>query len=143
MRLQRLAVLALAMLMGVDKALGEDAKKDLEKLQGEWELVSAELKGKDITNGGKRAFRLTIKGKKFVLQSHGTKLDVTFRMDSAKTPKTIDCEPKCQKTLLGSFAFEGDKLKLSLLPAGEGRPKGFTTDAKTNQVTFVVKRKKP
>src|SRR5690349_20776763 len=116
MRFQVLAVLALGMLIGIDKALAEDVKKDLEKRHGDGDLVSAEMKGKDVTRLGKQAFRMTIKDKKFVLQFGGNRLEFTFRINSAKSPKEIDFDPDEVKPALGIFAFEGDKLKLSWLP---------------------------
>jgi uncharacterized protein (TIGR03067 family) len=141
MKFPRLALLTLAMLIESGWALAEDTK-DLEKLQGDWDLVSAETKGKDITKVAKQSFSMKIKGKKFRLESGGNLLQFTFRVNSAKSPKEIDFKTAAALTALGIFAFDGDKLKLSWLPAGKGRPKGFATDAKTNQFTFVVKRKK-
>jgi uncharacterized protein (TIGR03067 family) len=142
MKFPRLAVLTLAMLIGPGRALAEEAKKDLEKLQGDWDLVSAETKSKDITNVAKKNFSMKIKGNKFVLETGGNLLEFIFRLNSAKSPKEVDFKTAAGGTALGIFAFDGDKLKLSWLPNGKGRPKGFTTDAKTNQYTFVVKRKK-
>jgi uncharacterized protein (TIGR03067 family) len=143
MRFQRKAFLALAMVIGVVKAFGEDAKKDMEKLQGDWDLVSAERRGKDITNNIKREFSMNIKGKKFVVEFGGNRYFFTIRVNSAKSPKEIDLGlATTAKRALGIYALEGDKLKISWVPVGQGRPKGFATNAKTNQTTLVVKRKK-
>jgi uncharacterized protein (TIGR03067 family) len=143
MRFQRLGFLTLAMIIGPGRALAEDAKKDLEKLQGNWVLVSAETKGKDITNNVKREFSMNIKGKKFVVEFGGNRFVRTIRVNSAKSPKEIDLGlPTTAKRELGIYALEGDKLKISWVTLGQGRPKGFATNAKTDQTTLVVKRKK-
>jgi uncharacterized protein (TIGR03067 family) len=142
MSFHRFAVLALAMLMEPNKGLGDDAKKDLQKLQGEWNLVSAAIKGKDVTDRAKREFRMTIKGKKFVLHIGGNKLAYTFRVNSTTSPKEIDFDPDHVRPVLGIFAFEDNKLKISWVARGMERPKGFAYNGESEQVTLIVKPKK-
>jgi uncharacterized protein (TIGR03067 family) len=141
MRLPLLLILSVGFLVGAEKPLGHAVKKDLEKLQGKWDLVSAEMNGKDVTNFGKNSFSMMIKDRKLLLEFGGNKLDLEFQLDPTKVPKEITFTTSGSgKSFYGIYAIDGGKLKLSWLQVGKGKPKSFTTQAKTPQVTFVVRR---
>src|SRR4051812_14934800 len=81
--------LAVAALSAAD---AEDAKKDLEKMQGTWLLVAGERDGKKFTEEEVKKTKLIIKGDTFRIPKSdvGTSQEGTFKIDPSKKPKEID-----------------------------------------------------
>ena len=80
-----------------DEKKGKQAKTDLEKLQGEWRVVSRTVEGEETKYTAKDANTLTVKGSSMLLtNSEGLltnsegKDHFRFRLDEAKSPKTFD-----------------------------------------------------
>jgi uncharacterized protein (TIGR03067 family) len=90
MRLHILAVFAAALLLSAVPVLADD-KKDLNELQGTWEVTAMFADGKAEADKEKGT-TLFIKGDKITLvRSEGkVKRNFTFKLDSAKNPKAID-----------------------------------------------------
>ena len=89
-----------------DEKKGEQAKTDLEKLQGKWQLVARTKDGRkqfivsNLLEGGYGAEMLTVKGSSLLLsESDGSTL-TRFRVDEAKSPKAIDMLPVTGEKLL-------------------------------------------
>src|SRR2546430_16370780 len=82
-------VLAVGTLIAAD---AEDAKKDLEKLQGTWALVAGERDGKKFTEEGVKKTMLFIKGDTFRIpeSSAATSEAGTIKIDPSKKPKEMD-----------------------------------------------------
>ena len=66
----------------------QDAKKELDALQGEWNADSVEKDGKKVPLGS--GPKLTIKGDQWVVKVGNIEEKITFKIDPTKTPKTID-----------------------------------------------------
>src|SRR5262245_1090369 len=69
----------------------QDTKKELEKTQGEWTMVSMETKGAKAPDEVVMQYKLTIKGDQWTvttLKGGGGK--AKFKIDPSKTPRTID-----------------------------------------------------
>ena len=144
MRLQVMMVLVAGFLIAAD-----DPKKEAEKLQGTWRLVSLEVDGKKATKGEiKKEQKMVVKGDKFtstVDDKHSFK--GTFKLDPAKKPKAVDAavtEGQYKgKTLLGIYEVEGDMLRACYAPPGKERPTEFASKEGSGNHLYVYKREKP
>jgi uncharacterized protein (TIGR03067 family) len=127
-----------------DKA--EAVKKELEKLQGEWQLTTAERDGKKIPADQFKDELVTIKGD-VITVTKGGKLMQTSRLtlDLTTSPKTFvrevtDGVNKGMK-YHGIYELEGDTLTDCYTVADKERPKEFSS--KNGARLFVSKRVKP
>jgi len=124
----------------------DEAKKDLEKLQGEWVMAALEVNGKPVPEEKVRGTILTIKGDKYTLGVKDAKHEVTIKLDPAQKPKAIDMlfpdgtnVPKVGK---GIYKIEGDTFVLCRSQATEGaRPTDFATTPDTGYFMVTWKRK--
>src|SRR5262249_45082885 len=129
----------------------EDAKKEKEKLQGTWKVVTIEEKGQSKEEDDAR---LVFDGDEFTVKK-GDQVFVKgkFKLDPSKDPKAIDLEiteatkPGLDgKTSLAIYALDKDDkdgLKLCLgEPGGTDRPKEFSGAAETKCVFLTLKREK-
>jgi uncharacterized protein (TIGR03067 family) len=123
---------------------GDAAKRDKEKLQGNWKATEG-------ISGGKKAeveVRMTFQGDKvwMVAGGGGGSFRGTYSIDPRKSPATVDFIPSPElneKTVLAIYELKGDELKIchTLLHKGGERPKSFEATAKT--VLLTLKRQKP
>ena len=83
-------LIAVVVLVAADA--GDDAaKKDLEKFQGNWQLISAERDGKTTPQEDAKKITLTIQGNKFVLRKDAVIIsEGKMTLDPTKKPKEID-----------------------------------------------------
>src|SRR6185369_12616993 len=83
-----------ALLVGALLAAGpgnDAAKKDLEKFQGTWQLISAERDGKKSPDKEAKNFKLSIQGDKFILRMDSVIIsEGTMTLDPTKRPKEVD-----------------------------------------------------
>lgn len=131
-------LLIAALLVGADD---DQAKKDLESMQGNWKLVSLEIEGKkqDKPQPGS----MTIKGNKLTHPGEGGKVEEgTFTLDPTKKPKAMDMKSSSttgkEMSISAIYSIEGDTLKLCL--GKKDRPTEFKA-AKDN-VLLVFERDK-
>jgi uncharacterized protein (TIGR03067 family) len=127
---------------------GDDEKA----LQGTWRAVSIEAEG--VKNPVEGPYTLTFQeGKVHQLHktTNGADFHYTLKLDSGKSPKTIDMtitqagsekdKGEVGKTILGVYALEGDELKLCTDPTV--RPTAFDTKGKgPDTVLMMLKREK-
>jgi uncharacterized protein (TIGR03067 family) len=142
MRLQLLVVLGTGLLLGADDK--EEAKQELDKLQGTWILTSVETKGQELPKEKIKPNTLVIKGDKFIRSSDGNPLpEATFTIDPTKKPKWIDQVFKDKEgkpvTRPGLYELDGDTLKLAF---DKERPKELKTAPDSNLNITVYKREK-
>jgi uncharacterized protein (TIGR03067 family) len=139
-------VLATGLLIAAD----DDAKKkELEKMQGTWQVVGVEANGEKAPKERveKANLRLTIKGNKYVYKAGDKDVgEGSFEIDVAKNPKTIDVsgttkDGKVEKTI-GIYELKGDTMRVCFVPAGEERPKEFATKADSKAAILEYKRTK-
>jgi uncharacterized protein (TIGR03067 family) len=128
-------------------AQSNDGSKDLEALQGTWRLVTGEIGGRKMTAEELKQAKLVFKGDHYtVRRGTGPTVVGTAKLNSAKTPKTIDITdvngPYEGKTLLGIYAVKGDELKECFAPPGEARPAKFVTQTGSSQFLHVWKHMK-
>ena len=124
----------------------DEAKKDLENLQGEWVMAALEVNGKPVPEEKIRDTILTIKDDRYVTMVKGMKHEVSFKLDPSQKLKTIDMYfpdgtnlPKVGK---GIYKLEGDTFVLCRSQATDGaRPTEFGTWPDTGYFMVTWKRK--
>jgi uncharacterized protein (TIGR03067 family) len=134
-----LAALALAA-----PAKDDAAAKELEKLEGTWQLISAENDGKKMADKQAKNVRVTIKGGKHTV-TFGEKpvaKDIAFTIDPTKTPKAVDDILPDGGMIRGIYELNGDTLRSCVAAPGKDRPKEFTGKAGSGQTLRVFKRVK-
>lgn len=139
-------LLATALLAGCGK---QEAQSDKDKLQGTWQMVSAERMGKPIPDPEKQ--KLVIEGDTLTSKlGDEVMFKGKIKLDPSKKPKTLDMEftEDAQGYKKGQvsqciYVIEGDTLKFcNAAPGVDDRPKEFSTNEKKNHMLFVFKREK-
>ena len=123
----------------------QDTRKELEKLQGEWTMVSMETKGMKARDDVVKQYKLTIKGDQWTVTTlKGVGGKATFKIDPSKNPKTIDLTFEFNKKgtpSRGIYKLEGDTLTLCRTAGDRERPKEFKTTEEAG-ILVVWKRAK-
>jgi uncharacterized protein (TIGR03067 family) len=126
---------------------GDPVKKDMRKLQGTWKVVSVEMDGKKQSDEKLKSATMTVEGNKYLVEVGGKTVEQgTFKIDPAKTPKTIDVTATQGKgkgnTYHGIYEIKGDTAKDCFAQEGKERPTEFKTRAGSGWVLRVYKRQK-
>jgi uncharacterized protein (TIGR03067 family) len=125
-------ILMAGLLLAADDPKQAAINKDLDKLQGEWEVVSAERDGKTIPPEQFKTERITIQGDLMTVTKDGKVLQRSKRvLDPSTTPKSFVCEvmegvnkgDKCH----GIYEVEGDTFKECRVKADKERPREFSS----------------
>jgi uncharacterized protein (TIGR03067 family) len=123
----------------------EDAiKKEMAKLEGTWQLVSAETDGKQLPEEQAKQIRVVIKGTSHTVY-FGDKAvveGVAFRVDPTTTPKQVEDTLKDGKKIRGIYELDGDTLRSCVAPPEKGAPTEFTGKAGSGQTLRIFKRVK-
>ena len=117
-------------------AAEDDAKKDLEKMQGEWKVTAFEFSGAKIPKEETDKLSVSIKGSELTPVS---KTAVTIKLDATTTPRQITLTDKT-KTQYGIYEITGDTIKMCLGFDEAGRPKAFATEKDSK--TFMLSLEK-
>jgi len=142
----RAMLLLTATLLVAGEAPTEDAaRKELEKLQGTWQLVSAETDGKKVPEDRVKMIKLVIKGNTHTVffGDDPVAKDIAFKIDPTKMPKQSDDTLPDGKTIRGIYELDGDMLKSYVAGIDKERPTEFTSKAGTGNTLRVFKRVKP
>ncbi len=127
------------------------ATTDAEKLQGTWEVVELVVKGDKVLPNDQAKGAVVFKGDRFrfvvtpIGKDNITRTSATFKLDSVKSPRTIDATPtegaNKGKVTLGIYVLDGDDLKLCLgNERVADRPTAFKGEGEF--VLFKLKRSK-
>jgi uncharacterized protein (TIGR03067 family) len=119
----------------------EQAKKDLQKMQGTWTIAAMEVDGINVPPAKLMGSTLVIKGDRYEVQVKDTKTGCTLKLDASKKPCEIDmvfAQPGgADKVHKGIYQFDGDKLVICRgLNANQERPGQFATWPNTG--VFVI-----
>jgi len=130
-------------------ALGADAppdavKQELAKLQGTWQLVSAETDGEKAPEERVQQIRVVIAGSKHTVYfgADAVAKDVPFTLDPTKSPKATDDTLPDGQVVRGIYKLDGDILTSCVAQAGKDRPTEFKTKEGTDQILLSYKKAK-
>ena len=114
-----------------DKAAKKE--KDIDKLQGEWTMVSMETRGVKSTDEQIKGHTLTVKGDRWTFKpGNGSASTATVKLDPSKNPKLIDLlfdAPRRKVPSWGIYKLEGDTMTLCRTKGKNPRPGEFKTTA--------------
>jgi uncharacterized protein (TIGR03067 family) len=143
-----LFVLSVSLLVAADEPKKD--KKDLDLMQGTWQVVASESAGMKAPkeNLEQAKLRLTLKGNKFVYKSGDkTLLEGTFEIDPTKKPKLLDAKgtsPMGKVTATtGIYELNGDTMRVCFVVQGEKRPTVFVSKPGSKVTIIEYKRVKP
>lgn len=141
-----LAIIPAMLLLAAQPA--GNAKKDLDRIQGEWVMAALEVEGKPVPEEKLQGTTLTIKGDKYIVSVKDKKHEVTITLDASKEPKHIDMAfpdgTNAAKIGKGIYKIDGDKFILCRAQSTDGeRPTQFGSFENTGvfQVTWRRKEK--
>jgi len=126
---------------------GDDVRKELKALEGEWKAVAMEAAGQSLPKERMPEFTYVVgpNGKATGKMAVG-EYQATITVDPKKTPKTIDnlhdTGAQKGKKQFGIYKLEGDKWTVCMTRPGVAetdRPKNFATKDSAN-VVFVFER---
>lgn len=146
MKAKLLIVLAFGAL-AADLPKDEAAKKDLEKMQGDWVVVSMIRDGDKVPDDEAQVVFRTVKGDQYTIfrfdKPYG---GGTLTLDATKKPRAIDALPASasgkSKPLLGIYEFDGDNFKVCFAPPGADRPTDFSCKKDSGHTLTVWAREK-
>jgi uncharacterized protein (TIGR03067 family) len=149
MRFQRLFLFLLLLLATLATARAapesDDVKKEREKFNGRWNVITYKVDGKDQDIGSDviKRFDFTFDQDKVTIKANNQERENTYTLDLSTKPKRIDLTHK-GKTALGIYEFDGEfRLQICLAPEGEKkRPKEFVSKERTDVKLFTLRRVK-
>jgi uncharacterized protein (TIGR03067 family) len=130
---------------------GDEADKELKKLQGTWVMVSGEVDGKKVSDENVSRSKIVYDGNKIQLftphQSGEAIIADVVAIDPKKNPKEMRFVrrngPSAGKTIVGIYEFEGnDQYKFAFDPTGQVTLKEFVTKEGTGHMRHTWKRVK-
>lgn len=139
-----LIALFLGVLIAAD-ARDDAAKKDLEKFQGNWQLISMERDGKKTPDEDVKKITLAIQGNKFILRKEAVVIsEGTMTLVPTKKPKEIDetitTGPNKGMSFQAIYEIDEEQHKICFAAAGRERPRAFSSGS--GQLLQVWKRAK-
>jgi uncharacterized protein (TIGR03067 family) len=142
-----LTVVCLGVLFQSDSAKGDAAKDDLEKMKGDWTVISVERNGVKNTAKDFKEFTRKVAGDTSTVTietEQGVQtIVVKIKLDPSKSPKHIEAEMTegelKGKTYLGIYKFEDDTQVICLAAADKDRPTKFDSNEGTLTIWKRVK----
>ena len=136
------AALSAGLLVAAD-AKDDAVKKDMDALQGKWQVASMERDGEAVPVA-KDAVRVITGDKYEMTLFPDLKIEGKFKIDPTAKPKTIESTatsgPYKDQELLGIYELDGDTLKICYALPGKDRPTEFKS--KEGVMLFVHKKVK-
>jgi uncharacterized protein (TIGR03067 family) len=126
-------------------AADDDAKKDLKKLEGKWQLTAQTANGKEASADDVKKVTVTIDadGKWKAFADGQLIFEGTVKLDPAKKPKNADWTVKVEdKTVTAQAIYEVDDDTLKNCFSTEKRPEKFESKEGSGITLAVYKRVK-
>lgn len=143
--MRRALVMALvAVTLLAPDAPTDAVKKELDRFQGEWVLVSSARDGMKTPESEVKLFRLMVKGTDYTILRDGKTVGRgQLKVDPSKTPRTIETvstegADKDQK-MLGIYEWNGKEQRVCFARPGKPRPTEFTAKAGSGNLLAVWK----
>ena len=138
-------LLALGCLIGSDDAKTSDqSKKDLEKMQGTWHAIAAEVKGTPSDADALKKFELVVKNDSYTVKTSGKEhVSAKLVLRADKEPKEMDIVLETDPVYKGIYEIDGDTLKICLVLSSDDdskRPKEFKSEEDSNTALFTWER---
>jgi uncharacterized protein (TIGR03067 family) len=135
------ALLLTLMLLSPGDKSPAAAPKDLDRLQGEWMMVSGRVDGVESAVTPPDGMRCTVRGDKVSFLHDGKVVEeATVKLDPAKTPKAVDATLENKQVAPGIYRLEEGTFTLCYTAPGKGRPSDFAAKAGTGHKLSVWKR---
>jgi uncharacterized protein (TIGR03067 family) len=144
MKVEMLAAVTAILFVAADTKDNE-AKKELEKLQGTWYMAALEVEGQQVAEEKLQSATLTIKGDKYTVTVKDTTYETVITLDPSKKPKAIDMVftdgPNKDKIHRGIYELDGDTFKLCRArEPDDERPTEFASQPKSGVFVVTWKR---
>jgi len=123
------------------------ARRDLDRFQGNWSLVSAQRDGTPMAPEEVRKLRLAIQGNEFTLSKDAAVVSRgTFKLDPTRQPKQVDetitAGPNQGKVFSAIYEIDEDRHTVCFAAAGKERPTAFASAPGSGQLLQVWKRER-
>jgi uncharacterized protein (TIGR03067 family) len=124
-------------------AADDPARRELDKHQGTWVLVSEDFQGKPVAVEKRPELSYTVRGDQLFYTSNGEERSATIKLDPTKKPKHYDVERDDGAIFLdGLYAWDGDDTIRICFASDQGdRPTEFNTAPGSPNRIRVWKRK--
>jgi uncharacterized protein (TIGR03067 family) len=142
-----MAILITGLVLPTPAGEKDDAlARDMKLLEGNWSLHSFVANGKEAPTETIQTIRLTIKGNRYLVDFGKQKMELTFKIDPSKKPKSIDLinVKDDKKTVThGIYEVSADTLKMCRgTESGQERPTEFAAKEGSKLAVAVYKRDK-
>ena len=118
-------------------------QKDLDRLQGDWQMVSGRQDGLDTTEEAAKSMRCTVLGDKVSFLRDGKVVEeVTIKLDPSKHPKVLDATVAKLQVAPGIYKLDDGTFTLCYARPGTGRPTDFRAKEGSGHSLSVWKRVK-
>lgn len=134
--------LAAILLLGAGETT--DAKKELAKFEGTWEVNGLTYDGEEH----KLKFKIVFKGEEGTVKNNEKVADeyakIKFKIDPSAKPKAMDITvtagTQTDSAMKGIYEFKDGELRICAKVFGEGRPSEFASADGSNIVLLVLKK---
>ncbi len=122
----------------------DPVKEEMAKLEGTWQLVSAETDGKRLPDEQAKQIRVVIQGGKHTVYFGEKPLaeGVPFKIDPSKKPTQVEDTLPDGRKVRGIYQLDGDTLRSCVAAPDKERPTKFTGKAGSGYTLRVFKRVK-
>jgi uncharacterized protein (TIGR03067 family) len=114
---------------------------DIDRIQGDWELVSGERNGAALAQNAVKDVQLIFSGSRLTTKKADQMTDATFVLHPEASPKGIDLDMD-GSVGLGIYRLEGDSLSILHGEVEQPRPKDFDAVQDGNLTLLVLRRMK-
>ena len=137
-------IVTVSLALSADAPPADAVKQELARLQGTWQLASAETDGQTAPEERVKQTRVVIAGSKHTVYFGDAAVakEIPFTLDPTKTPRATDDTLPDGKVIHGIYKLDGDTLTSCVAPPGKDRPAEFTGKAGSGQTLRVFRRTK-